>query len=84
MSIGYKFTEQYGYYFISFAVIEWIDVFTRNEYREVIVGSLNHCIEHKGLLVYSYVIMTNHIHLVASLHPDKQHTLADVIRDLKK
>ena len=32
MSQNYKFHNPEGTYFISFAVVDWIDVFTRNEY----------------------------------------------------
>ena len=31
MSRNYKFKNPIGGYFVSFAVVEWIDVFTRNE-----------------------------------------------------
>ena len=32
MSRNYKFQNPEGVYFVSFAVVEWIDVFSRNEY----------------------------------------------------
>ena len=40
MSIRYKFGDNYATYFITFAVVEWIDVFTRNDYRENIVATI--------------------------------------------
>ena len=42
MSRRFKFSDADSLYFISYAVVFWIDVFTRNEYREmlVIVGSI--------------------------------------------
>lgn len=52
-----------GMYFISFATINWIDVFVRQEYLMVITDSLNYCIE-KGLIVYGYCVMPSHIHLI--------------------
>jgi REP element-mobilizing transposase RayT len=84
MSTGYKFSDKYAYYFVSFAVVEWIDVFTRDEYRLVFTNSLNHCINNKGLIVYGWVIMTNHVHLVISLNAETNSTLSDIMRDLKK
>ena len=48
MSRNYKFHNPEGIYFISFAVVSWLDVFTRNEYKDIIVDSLlndNHPIE---------------------------------------
>lgn len=32
MSTKYKFGEKEGAYFISFATVNWIDVFTRDDY----------------------------------------------------
>jgi REP element-mobilizing transposase RayT len=58
-----------------------VDVFTRNIYSEIIEDSLNYCIEHKGLTVYGYVIMSNHIHLLVQ---SKKNNLSDIIRDFKK
>ena len=40
MHPGYRIRNQEGIYFITFAVIEWIDVFTRKEYAEIVIESL--------------------------------------------
>lgn len=40
MSRKYKFTDNDKLYFVSFAVINWIDLFIRNEYKEIVVKSL--------------------------------------------
>ncbi|MCF8405800.1 MAG: hypothetical protein K9H58_17780, partial [Bacteroidales bacterium] len=64
MSRKYKMHNKEGMYFISFAVIKWIDVFVRHEYFEIITDSLNFCIENKGLVVFAYCIMPSHIHLI--------------------
>lgn len=78
---AYKITEQKGLYFVTFTVKDWIDIFTRNEYRQILVYSLNFCIEKKGLEVYAWVIMSNHLHLIIS---SSKENLSDVIRDFKK
>jgi len=67
MSTRYKFGDEYKGYFATFAVVEWIDVFTRNEYREIFVESLSYCIKNKGLVVHAWVLMSNHVHLLISL-----------------
>ncbi len=36
MSRNYKFHNPEGVYFVSFAVAEWLDVFTRNEYKDIL------------------------------------------------
>ena len=33
---GYKITDQAAMYFVSFAVVGWVDVFTRKDYRDVV------------------------------------------------
>jgi len=38
-----------GLYFITFSTVEWIDVFTRQEYRDILIDSLDFCIKEKGL-----------------------------------
>ena len=46
MSRSYKFHDPEGTYFISFATVEWVDVFTRREYKDIIVDlSLIHISE---------------------------------------
>ncbi len=64
MSRKYKMHDPEGMYFISFAVINWIDVFIREDYCKIIVDSLNYCIKEKGMRVYAYCIMPSHIHLI--------------------
>lgn len=36
MSRNYKFHKPEAAYFVSFAVVEWTDVFTRNEYKKIL------------------------------------------------
>lgn len=64
MSRNYKFHNPEGLYFVSFAVVEWLDVFTRNEYKDILVESLSYCQKHKGMDIFAWCIMTNHVHLV--------------------
>lgn len=64
MSRNYKFHKPEGVYFVSFAVVEWIDVFTRAEYKNILIESLEFCQKEKGMEIFAYSIMTNHMHLV--------------------
>jgi len=48
MSEKYKFGEKSGAYFISFATVNWIDVFTRVNQKYVLIA-LQHCQQNKGL-----------------------------------
>ena len=54
-----------GIHFITLNVAGWIDIFTNHEYCDVLVSSLNHCIEHKHLEVYEYVLLPSQLHLIA-------------------
>ncbi|MBN9485145.1 MAG: transposase [Bacteroidetes bacterium 43-93] len=78
----YFITDQHATYFLTFTVVEWIDIFTRPEYKQVIVDSLNYCIAEKGLECYGWVLMTNHMHLIVRAIPPA--TLSGIIRDYKK
>jgi len=64
MSRKYKFVDNTGAYFISFATVYWIDVLTRDEYFQNIVESLDYCRKNKGMEIYGYCIMPSHIHLI--------------------
>ncbi len=81
MSKKYKISNKQGIYFLSFAVVNWIDVFTRRLYKDVLVDSLKYCQQEKGLVLYSWVIMSNHVHLIARA---EQGNLSDILRDFKK
>ena len=64
MSRNYKFHNPEGLYFVSFAVVNWLDVFTRDEYKGILVDSLKFCQREKGMQIVSWCIMSNHVHLV--------------------
>jgi len=51
-------------YFLTFQVVGWADVFTRKPYRDLILENLTYCRNEKGLYLFGYVLMTNHLHLV--------------------
>ncbi len=80
MSRNYKFHNQSGLYFISFATISWIDVFTREEYFNIIIDSLHYCRTSKGMNLYAYCIMTNHVHLIFQ---SETGNASGLIRDFK-
>ena len=69
-------------YFLTLTVVNWADVFSRKNHRDAIIESLKYCQKHKGLNLFAYVIMTNHIHLIANAN--EPFLLKDVMRDFKK
>ena len=81
MSSKYKPGDDALPHFVTFTVVGWIDVFSREAYRDIIVESLKYCMAHKGLTVHAWVIMTNHCHLIISA---KNSRIMDLVRDIKK
>ncbi len=69
-------------HFITFAVVDWIDVFTRPTYKQVITESLIYCQKEKGLRIHGWCLMTNHLHLLVSAK--EGFNLSDILRDFKK
>jgi putative transposase len=63
-------------YFVSFAVVAWVDVFTRKEYRDIVIESLQYCQREQGLEIYAWCIMSNHVHLIISA---KENNVSDVL-----
>ena len=58
-----------------------MDVFIRDEYRKIVIDSIQYCQRNKGLEVYAYCIMTSHIHLIIGTTGEKKQE--EIIRDLK-
>lgn len=81
MKEGYIIRDQTLPHFITPTVVDWIDVFTRQSYRDIVIESLDYCIANKGMILYGYVIMSNHIHMIVQSEEGK---LSDLIRDFKK
>jgi len=75
----YKIIEQDEIYFITSTIVEWLPVFTSDEYFEILINSVKYCAGQKSLKIYAYVILDNHFHLIASA-PE----LTKVISSLKK
>ena len=64
MSRKYKFHNESGAYFISFATVYWLDVFTRQVYFNVLEESIDYCRAEKGMEVFAYCFMPSHVHLI--------------------
>ncbi len=82
MSRKYKIRDQNKLYFVTFTVIQWLDIFIRREYKDVLLDSLRYCQKHKGLEVYAYCIMSSHAHLIIGRHGERG--LDGLIGDIKK
>jgi len=76
------FPESQACYFLTFNTVDWVDIFIRPVYKQIIVHSLNHFIDHKGLNIYAWCLMSNHLHLVVQVK--EGHSFAVTMRQLKK
>ena len=83
MASRYKIKDQYESYFLTFTVVGWVDIFTRQECKDIVIDSLKYCQSHKGLILNAFVIMPSHIHLIARCKSSKE-GLSSIIRDFKK
>ncbi len=80
MSLKYKFFDKTDLYFVTYTVINWMDVFTSDIYRNVLLDSWNYCIKNKGLKIHAWCIMTNHVHMIISSDGEE---LSNIMRDMK-
>ena len=92
MSRKYKFLEPTGLHFITATTVGWIDIFSRKIYRDILIESLKWCQANKGLHINAYVMMSNHIHLVAYteelpmievIASFKKHTAKMILREIE-
>jgi len=81
MSRKYKFHNKSGLYFVSFATVNWIDVFTRQVYFDVLAESMTYCRKEKGMELYAYCFMPSHIHLIFRSSIEQP---SELLRDFKR
>jgi REP element-mobilizing transposase RayT len=82
MSRKYKIRDEGALYFVTFTVINWLDVFIRREYKDIFLDSIRYCQQNKGLEVCAYCIMSSHVHMIIGRHGEP--TLEGIMRDIKK
>ena len=82
MAFARRIENPEALYFITFATVQWVDIFIRSHYTNILLDSLKHCQKEKGLRIHAWCVTSNHVHLIISTklgnHP------SDVLRDLKK
>ena len=81
MTQGYKIDKQDTAYFLTFTVVEWVDMFKEDKNKFFLCECLNYCIDNKGLEVFAYVLMSTHMHILAA---STKNNLSDIVRDFKK
>ena len=81
MSRNYRFHNPSGIYFVSFATVHWVDVFTRQMYFEVLEASIVYCRKQKGMQLFAYCLMPSHVHFIFR---SKQRDPSGLLRDFKR
>ena len=70
-----------AWYFITLNTGDWVDVFIRPVYKQVVVHTLNHFIDNKGLIVHAWCLMTNHLHLL--IQAKEGYVIAEIEKEFK-
>jgi len=52
-------------YFCTITILDWLPIFIDARYIDPIIDSLKFCREKKGLQLFAFVVMPNHLHLIA-------------------
>ena len=77
----YKIIDQKGLNFITLTIVDWIDLFTRRWFCELVLESLDYSRKEKGLLIFAYVIMPSHLHLIVRAGKEKK--LSTILKEFK-
>jgi REP element-mobilizing transposase RayT len=85
----YKIVDAEYPHFLTPTIKDWYPLFARPEIVAIVLNSLKY-LQKEGLIIYAYVIMENHMHLVAKsnrLEDDiqrfKAHTGLEIVKQLK-
>jgi REP element-mobilizing transposase RayT len=66
-------------HFCTITVLDWTPVFIEARHIDPLIESLSFCRAHKGLQLFAYVVMPNHLHVIAAADD-----LPAVMRDFKR
>jgi REP element-mobilizing transposase RayT len=61
----YKVFEEYLPYFMTSSIVGFYPLFNEEKYCRIILDGLDFLIAHREIKIYAYVLMPNHIHLIA-------------------
>jgi len=66
-------------YFVTMTIEKWYYIFDRYDRWNILAESLKYCQQNKGLKIYAYVFMLNHIHMII-----QSDDVSGFLRDFKK
>ena len=82
MSDKYKIFDGDEVYFVTFTIVDWIKVLAHDTFKQMIIDSIKYYQSNKGLVVYAYCIMPNHVHMI--VQSVSKFSISEILRDLKK
>ena len=68
-------------FYLTLNTVDWVDIFIRPVYKQVVVHTLNHFIDNKGLIVHAWCLMTNHLHML--VHVKDGIVLSEIEKEFK-
>ena len=87
MRSRYTIVDSEGVYFLTSSIVEWIPALIGRDILDMMVESLSYCRKKKGLRLYAYVLMENHIHMIAAapelgkvIQSFKRYTAQEILR----
>ena len=87
----YKIYEPTHPHFMTCTILHWLPLFTNKESVQIIIDSLIHLQKSDNLTIFSYVILENHLHLVAqsddiakTMQKFKSYTAYELLKLLQK
>src|SRR5215813_7055613 len=80
---SYRIFRELNYaYFVTWTIVDWLNLFSEDLYRQIALDSLAYLRLHKKTELNAFVVMPTHIHAI--LWPNDRINLSDVIRDFKR
>jgi len=76
-----EIVTEYPHFFTA-TNLEWKKLLSRDKYKDIIIESLRFLVKNKRVIIYGFVIMENHIHVIWQLQAVKKQD--DVQRDFLK
>ena len=89
MRSRYKILNKNGIFFVTSTIVNWIPVFTDENYFNLLIDTLKFYQVNNKLIIYAYVLMENHFHLIISndnvskiMQSIKKYSAKKIIRNL--
>ena len=90
MRSRYKIHNENGIFFVTSTIVNWIPVFVNEKYFDIMINTMKHYQQKNNLLIYAYVFMENHFHMIIS-HEDvskimqsaKKYSAKEIIKNLR-